>query len=313
MNPHLWRRATSTTVAAASLALCVHLMLTNQQQMPKPAQLHPLDLGPVGIAPVVGDSVYAPAMPFGEVERSATTQTQRSSAVAVFGHRATGLGATQQCPALTERGIELLSSTASDRDAIEFLHMGRTEFAVVGTQLSPDDLASGLQGTTIGAEVWALAVPQESPLESMSSQLVRRVLTGQARDWREIGLNLGAIALAMPMDPSSIERASFALLAGDGFAADATRLDDENAVIAHVLSAPGAIGVVRVSSLGAQQGVRLLRIDGVDATPDEYANGRYRAAVPLVVATMGPAQGTAAIYIEAMRKESARSRSTLLH
>lgn len=313
MNPQLWRRATSLTVATATLSLCVHLMLTGREQMPKPQQLLPLDLGPVGLAPMVGDSVYAPAAPFGEVERSTTTQAQHHSAVAVFGHTATSLGASLQCPALVERGIELVSSTATDRDAIEFLHMGRTEFAVVGTQLSPDDLASGLQGTTIGAEVWALAVPQESPLESLSAPLVRKVLTGQARDWREIGLNLGPIALAVPMAQDAGERAARALVGGDGFAADAARLAGEDAVLAHVLSAPGAIGVVRVGAIGEHRGLRLLRIDGVEATPEEYTNGRYRAVVPLVVATIGPAQGVAAIYIEAMRKESARSGTTLLH
>jgi hypothetical protein len=296
MNSHHWRRATSLTVATATLSLCVHLMLTGREQMPKPQQLLPQDLGPVGIAPMIGDSVYAPAAPFGEVERSTTTQAQRHSAVAVFGHTATSLGASMQCPALVDRGIELMSSTATDRDAIEFLHMGRTEFAVVGTQLSPDDLASGLQATTIGAEVWAL-----------------EVLTGQARDWREIGLNLGAIALAVPMAQDVGERAARALVGGDPFAADAARLAGDDAVLAHVLSAPGAVGVVRVGAVGEHRGVRLLRIDGVDATPEEYTNGRYRAVVPLVVATVGPAQGAAALYIEAMRKESARSGTTLLH
>jgi hypothetical protein len=313
MNSHHWRRATSLTVATATLSLCVHLMLTGREQMPKPQQLLPQDLGPVGIAPMIGDSVYAPAAPFGEVERSTTTQAQRHSAVAVFGHTATSLGASMQCQALVDRGIELMSSTATDRDAIEFLHMGRTEFAVVGTQLSPDDLASGLQATTIGAEVWALAVPQESPLESLSAPLVRKVITGQARDWREIGLNLGAIALAVPMAQDVGERAARALVGGDPFAADAARLAGDDAVLAHVLSAPGAVGVVRVGAVGEHRGVRLLRIDGVEATPEEYTNGRYRAVVPLVVATVGPAQGAAALYIEAMRKESARSGTTLLH
>jgi hypothetical protein len=300
-------------VAAATLSLCVHLLFSNHQQMPKPAPLHPLDLGPVGIAPMIGDSVYAPAMPLGEVERSATVVAQRTAAVAVFGQTAKGLGALEQCQAMADRGIELVASVASDRDAIEFLHMGRTEFAVVGTQLSADDMASGLQAAPIGAEVWALAVPQQSPLESLSSPLVRRLLTGQARDWREIGLNLGTVGLAVPMDPETYARASRAFLGNDALASGAERLADDAAVLAHVLSTPGAIGMVRVGAQTQQPGVRLLRIDGIEASHDEYANGRYHAAVPLVVATIGPAQGAAAIYIEAMRKESARSGTNLLH
>ena len=289
-----------------ALAMMGRVILTDTDPPPPTKWLVGIATAPrFGIALAQGYGQQG-AEPIGEsVERIVPAATIRSRVNAAFGSIACRMGAPLCQLQLADCGVDLVWANVPDRDAIELLLIGKVEFAVVGSNLSDHDTSAGLQSTVLGAELWSLIVAEDCPLTSLTSQQVRLALTGQLRDWRDLGLPFGPLRVIAITDHGVCERAAGALMPGDALLESAPQVADDQDVVNQVLTAPGSLGLVRASTVEEGAKVRLLRIDGTLPTTKEFAFGRYRASSPLVVATRGPAQGAALQYIEAARKAPA--------
>ncbi|MFO1076488.1 MAG: hypothetical protein U1E73_02040 [Planctomycetota bacterium] len=194
---------------------------------------------------------------------------------------------------------------ATERDAIELAQVGRVDLAIVGDALSVRDLDSGLRQVRIGVELFAVAVADAFPLQSIARSQMRLVLTGAVRDWRQLGYDRGAIEVVVPAQASLAERAARTLIRGDTFTTTAVRVGSERHVADQLLRNPDAIAVVRVGrSLPA--GVRLLEIDWTPPSLQAFDYGNYPYGVPLHVVTAGPPDRLAAQFLAFATGEDAR-------
>lgn len=202
-------------------------------------------------------------------------------------------------------GLASVSTPGADRDAIASLLQGRADFAIVGSALSVREQRAGLQQTRLGVELFALAVASHSPVRSLTSSQVRKVLTGEIRDWNELGHAGGAMSVYVPGDRAQAERAATVLIPGDPFGPACIRMDEDQAP--RVLTAPGAIGVVRVGAGRLGQDVRLLQIDWSPATADAYAFGTYPYGVPVALVTVGQPAGAARDFLAFVRSAAGKA------
>lgn len=268
----------------------------------------------VGLEPMQGDLPAArlpTAAPSPLVEvRSADTPRARPVQVAI-GTVATRLGAPDPAALLTGFASECLTTYVTDRDAIELLTLGRTDFALIGQPLSQRDQHTGLCQTLLGAEVYALAVHPRMPLRSLGRDQVRRLLTGDLRDWSELGLVPGSIAVAVPADDDLLERAARALIPGDPIHKRAVRVDGERGVYDLLLREPGTIGLVRAATAALDPTVRLLAIDQIRPGIDTFRYGTYPYGTGLWLATPGLPRGAAEHCLATLQRDRRLDESVL--
>lgn len=244
------------------------------------------------------------AMPAPLAERAlAAPRTARAVQVAV-GRTAVDLGAPEPAHLLPGDVYETVSTRAADRDAVEWMLLARADFAVVATPLSGRDQRAGLRQTTLGAEVFALAVASDNPLQSLSRDQMRRVLTGELRDWSALGLARAPLRVVVPNETLVATRAARALIPGDPFATDSLRAAGEAGVADLVRTEPGLVGVVRLGS-AELAGVRLLPIDYVQPSNETWTYGTYPFGTGLHLVTSGPVDGPARVYLQRLQEQPA--------
>jgi phosphate transport system substrate-binding protein len=182
--------------------------------------------------------------------------------------------------------LEVSFAGCADRDAVELRMVHRVDLALLGGSLSTREQGAGLRQTKLGLELFALAVAPDFPLESISSSQMRQVLSGQVREWQQLGCDRGAVVVVVPSRKPLANRAARELIRGDSFSANAIRVADDQHVADQILRNPGAIAVVRVLS-APRVGMKLLQIDWTPPTPEAFAYDNYPYGVPLHVVYSG--------------------------
>lgn len=261
-------------------------------------------------APAVGELAgfhAAPAAPLGEVAGRTALEQRQMLNLAVGRNVVSHLG-----DALTDTfrrsltDLDLALCPCSDRDAVELAMVSKVDFALIGGTLSDRDRRAGLRQTRIGFELFGLAVPADSPVRSLTSQQVRQVLTGQARNWNELGYDLGPIRLFAPRDQALRERFARTMIKGDAIHDGAELAADDDAVVATVRSVAGSIGAVRVREDAPDQRVRLLQIDWIPATADSFMNQAYPYGIPVQMITAGNPDARAQRFLDFAASDDGR-------
>lgn len=260
---------------------------------------------------VVAGSMHAadaPAAPIAEVLPRAAQPEPRRTAMLV-GHGAAPAidGAVVKAFAGTRDDFPGETIAGTDRDAVEWMSVGRGAFAVIGGQLAPGDLQAGLQPTRLGVELFALCVPPASTLRSLTHQQVRQILTGQVQTWAQLGVRGGDIAVVVPSEPGLAERAARALIPGDDFATGCRRVASERHVVDQLLQSPDAIGIVRVTEMPPEAGQKLLQIDWCPPTLEAFGYGTYPFGIPVTLVTTGAPRGIAQDFVAFTRSEPGRA------
>ena len=138
---------------------------------------------------------------------------------------------------------------------------GRADLAGVARQPSASVLAKGVSATLIGQDAIAVVVQEDNPVKNLSREQLKRIFTGEIRNWRELGGPEEAIR-AMIVDSSSATRSVFrsAVLGVDNFHGCQVVRPDA-AIVERVAADPGAIGTISLSFLKPGVGVRILSVD----------------------------------------------------
>jgi len=289
--------------AVVASALALALWAGRDDAPLRPPADEPAARGDVaaGIAPctaaVADDAARTAAPPLVETAPHRTAATLRIA----LGRTARQLGADALLAGNAAGVPAPLLSIVDDRDAIELMLLGRVDFALCGADVSEHDRRAGLCGTVLGAELFALAVAEQSQLRALSGDRLRALLRGAVPDGAELGLPPGPIRIGVPAEPVLRDRAARALIPGDAFAAAATPVDGDRGAFDLLLREPGAVAVVRVAAARSQPGLHLLPIDGLQPVLGSGQRTPYPAVIPLVLVTAGPPAGQALALLLRLR------------
>lgn len=188
---------------------------------------------------------------------------------------------------------------ASDHDAVRRTVEGGAEFAVVAGTLHASDTAAGAHAHPVGVELYALVVAANNPTPSLTRQQVRHVLTGDAVDWRDVGVGAGPMVVCVPREPDVAERAMGVLIPGDRFSRACVPLGA--AELAQALAQPNAIGVVRLGRGPLPATLRAVPVEWNPPTVDAWRMGAYPYGLPFALVTAGAPQGAAARVLARLR------------
>lgn len=177
---------------------------------------------------------------------------------------------------------------------------GHAEIGMASRALAPSE--SDLDATTIARDGVGLIVNSANPLTGLDGSAVRRIYTGEVTDWSEVGGEPGPITVVNKAEG----RATLAVflkhfgLDSRDIHADVIAGENEQA-IKTVAGNKSAIGYVSIGTaeldIEAGVGVMLLALDGVPATTEAVADGRYPMARPLNLVTSGERSALTARFI----------------
>lgn len=203
-------------------------------------------------------------------------------------------------PLLAECGAVLQqTASACDRDAVQRVLHRDAEFALVRSTVHANDRQSGVVVTPIGVELFAIVASSHAPVQSLTRAQVRKLLTGEATDWSQVGHGAGAVTVFVPAERELAERATRVLVAGDTFGRTCVALSEEE--LRKAAMQPNALGVVRLNGAPLPAGLRTLSIEWSPPTVDAWRVGAYAYGLPLAVATQGAPAGAAARLLAGAR------------
>jgi len=156
---------------------------------------------------------------------------------------------------------------------------------------------------------WDALVPivnANNPVNGISTAQLKDVLTGKITNWKELGGPDHAIlVVARKGKISGVGYMVRKIIFNDAnvdFAPNALLVKSSGPLENKIKSDPFAIGVTGVSSankrLAKGEPIKILKVDGSEATVENIASGSYPTFRPLFVATKGKPAGKAKAFID---------------
>lgn len=181
--------------------------------------------------------------------------------------------------------------TGGSNQGIEDVRQGNSDIGMVSRSLKPEE--KGLEAFTIARDGISLLVHYNNPVTELSKQQIVDIYTGKTNSWQAITGKPDTIeVLSKTQNHAALSLFSeYFSLTTDTIKADRL-LGDNQEVMQAVLDNPNAIGYV---SIGAAEykiihgmPLKLLPLEGVDATIHNVGNGEFPLARPLNLITSQP-------------------------
>jgi phosphate transport system substrate-binding protein len=156
------------------------------------------------------------------------------------------------------------------------------------------DLEKGVRMTLVGWDALVVMVHPDNPVNSLSVGQLYKIMTGEIRNWSEVGGNNEQILVVVRVGKmSGVGYMGRKMLFDDpraNFYRRAINLKSSGPVEKKVEKRENAIGISGISS-AIRRKVKLLSLDGVAPTKDNVAKGTYPFFRPLYLMTQGDPQG----------------------
>ena len=177
---------------------------------------------------------------------------------------------------------------------------GVADIGMASRSLKPEE--SELTEHLIAIDGVALIVNQANPIQSLSTQQVVDIYTGQIRSWQSLGgADQGITVVHKAEGRATLEVfLQHFKIDNPSVRADVIVGDNEHG-IKTVIGAPAAIGYVSIGSaeaaIEADAPLRLLPLDGVDASSASVAQGTYPLSRSLNLVTQPNPPALAAAFV----------------
>lgn len=168
---------------------------------------------------------------------------------------------------------------------IEAVLDGSADIGNSSRNLTDREKAGGAVENVVAIEGIAVCVDSSSTVTGLTRQQLTRIYTGESNNWSEFGGEDMPIVV-VGRESGSGTRSAFEEILGIEDQCDyANVLDSNGAVMAKVVSTPGAIGYISLGT--ADERIIVLELDGVAPTAETVKDGSYVLSSPFVMATKG--------------------------
>lgn len=255
--------------------------------------------------PMIHSLLIAVLLSLSMVVSAVDTQITIAGSTTVF----PAVDAAQRAYAAAHPGVSFVVGQGGSGTGIEKAGKGDVNIGMASRDLKAEEktLYPELVGTVIGTDGLALIVNAENPVAGLTKAQVVDLYCGKITDWKELG-GAGAVILVTEQEKGGTMEAfkhHFALEAqSEGEGADraivfkakgaaawntvrAKRAPGNKEILAMVLADPGAIAFVSVAAaerlIKKGGNVKMLAIDGVEASSAQILAGTYKLTRPLLL------------------------------
>jgi phosphate transport system substrate-binding protein len=176
-----------------------------------------------------------------------------------------------------------ISATGSG-DGIKAVPAETAEVGMSSRELSPAELASGIEVHLIAIDGIAVIVNARNPVSNLSIDQIRDIYTGVITNWNQVGGRAGRIAV-VSRESGSGTRSAFEEIVKfqDKLVRGAVEFDGTGAVKAEISRNIDAIGYISLGSV--DNSVKPLNVDGVTPSTANVVNRSYKIARPFLLLT----------------------------
>lgn len=185
---------------------------------------------------------------------------------------------------------------------IAALQNGTVQIANSSRRMKSKEIASakakGINPTpyAVANDAIAIVLHKSNPVKNLTISQIKSIYTGKISNWKDLGgANLPIVVISRDVASGTFEVFNEKALAGAKVIGSAQLLASNNAIISTVASTPGAVGYVGLGY--ADDGVKILNVNGITPSESTVKNKTYPLSRQLYMYTNGKAKGDAARYI----------------
>lgn len=171
---------------------------------------------------------------------------------------------------------------------IQALLGGTADIGISSRNLSNAEKESGAVENVAALDGIVVCVGSANPVTNLTRQQLIDIYTGAVTNWSQVGGEDFPIVVVGREAGSGTRSAFEEILGIKNVCAYANELDSTGAVMAKVISIPGAIGYVSLDALDAVNDRAIaLCLDGVAPSAENIKSGTYFLSRPFIMATIG--------------------------
>ena len=176
---------------------------------------------------------------------------------------------------------------------------GTADIGNASREVKPEELAEfpNLKVHVIARDGIAIVVHPDTAVDGLTVEQVRDIFSGKITNWSEVGGADAAIIVASREEGSGTRDAFQELVMGDALITENAILQQSNGALrTTVANTPNAIAYLSFGYL--DKSVKVLPLDGVEATEENASNGSYPVVRPLNMLTNGEPQGVVKAFLD---------------
>lgn len=185
------------------------------------------------------------------------------------------------------------------QEAIIAAKLGSIDVAAITRDLTDEEDDANSFNYLIARSSISIIVNRENPIENLTSEQVRRLLTGDIRSWADVK-GSEAFVNVMSRDASSSTRQYLeeTLLKGGEYASGLREFTDAKSLSVAVAKDVNAIGFVAAKDAKETAGVKRLRIDNVPVEKAAVLSGRYPLSCSFYLLLAGENEGPKKEFVD---------------
>lgn len=193
-------------------------------------------------------------------------------------------------------GVKVNVAGGGSGAGIKAVQEGTADIGASSRELKPEE-KTGLVETRIATDGIAVIVNPANSVADLSLDEVREIFAGKIKNWQEVGGKNAPITVIVREEGSGTWGAFTELVMKETpFTTQAVVQNSTGAVRTAVAGDPNATGFISLGTVSEE--VKPLKIDGVEATPENVKAGTYKISRPFLYLTKGEPQGVVKAYID---------------
>ncbi|NER87970.1 phosphate ABC transporter substrate-binding protein [Moorena sp. SIO3A2] len=204
-------------------------------------------------------------------------------------------------------GIRIDVQTGGSSRGLADVQQGLSDIGMVSRTLTEDE-AVGMEVFVLGRDGISIIVHGDNPLTEITRKQVKAISTGQIKNWQSLNKNDAPITFVHRAEGHSTLKKFLEYFGVNNSEVKAdVVIGDNQQGIKTVAGNPNAIGYVSIGAAeySMQEGIsiKLLALDGVEATSEAVANGSFPLLRQLTLVTKGNPSGLAKQFITFVQGE----------
>ena len=182
-----------------------------------------------------------------------------------------------------ETGVSFTFNPTGSGAGIQAVQEGRCDIGLSSRDLKAEEESAGLEGTVLAYDGIAIIVNTENPVNDLSLETISKKYKGEIKNWSEVGGDDLEIVVIGREAGSGTRDGFESITDTEDACVYRQELTSTGDVITTVSNNPGAIGYASVASV--KNSVKMVTVDGVEATTDNIKDGSYVVQRPFVLVT----------------------------
>ena len=173
---------------------------------------------------------------------------------------------------------------------IESASNGSADIGLSSRELEPEEQEKGLKATPIALNGIAVTYPLRAPVKNLSLDQIKKIYTGEATNWNEVGgpnLDISPIGRENGSDTCD---GSESITGTADKTVHAQELTSTGAVIEAVANNPNAIGYASLSAVEGKKNVSMFTVNGVICSEKTVQDGSSPIQRPFNLVTKNSAK-----------------------